>query len=98
MALSVGIVGLPNSGKTTLFKALTRTGASVPGRENVGMATIPDQRLTPVAAVEKAKKITPAALRVIDVPGTGAKLLGNLRQGDAFPVVLVTWSGAGSPD
>jgi ribosome-binding ATPase len=44
------------------------------------MATIPDERLEPVAAVEKAKKITPAALRVIDVPGTGAQLLGNLRQ------------------
>src|SRR5213078_3072837 len=42
MALSVGIVGLPNSGKTTLFKGLTRTGASVPGKENVGMAAIPD--------------------------------------------------------
>ena len=98
MALSVGIVGLPNSGKTTLFKALTRTGASVPGRENVGMATIPDDRLAPVAAVERAKKITPAALRVIDVPGTGAQLLGNLRQVDALLVVLDAWSGARNPD
>jgi ribosome-binding ATPase YchF (GTP1/OBG family) len=89
---------LPNSGKTTLFKALTRTGASVPGRENVGMATIPDGRLEPVAAVEKAKKITPAALRVIDVPGTGAQLLGNLRQVDALLVVLDAWSGARNPE
>src|SRR5438132_13548267 len=98
LALSVGIVGLPNSGKTTLFKALTRTGASVPGRENVGMATIPDERLEPVAAVEKAKKITPAAVRVVDVPGTGAQLLGNLRQVDALLVVLDAWSGARNPD
>ena len=98
MALSVGIVGLPNSGKTTLFKALTRTGASVPGKENVGMATIPDERLEPVAAVEHAKKVTPASLRVIDVPGTGAQLLGNLRQVDALLVVLDAWSGMRNPD
>src|SRR5919206_59993 len=88
MALSVGIVGLSNSGKTTLFKALTRTGATVPGKENVGMASIPDERLEPVAAVEHAKKITPASLRVVDVPGTGAELLGNLRQVDALLAVL----------
>ena len=98
MALSVGIVGLPNSGKTTLFKALTRTGSSVPGKENVGMATIPDERLEPVAAVENAKKITPAAVRVVDVPGTGAQLLGNLRQVDALLVVLDAWSGTRNPD
>jgi ribosome-binding ATPase len=98
LALSVGIVGLPNSGKTTLFKALTRTGASVPGRENVGMATIPDERLEPVATVEHAKKVTPASLRVVDVPGTGAQLLGNLRQVDALVVVLDVWSGTRNPD
>ncbi len=62
------------------------------------MATIPDERLEPVAAVEKAKKITPAALRVIDVPGTGAQLLGNLRQVDALLVVLDAWSGGRNPD
>ena len=98
MALSVGIVGLPNSGKTTLFKALTRAGASVSGKENVGMAAIPDQRLGPVAAVEHAKRITPAALRVVDVPGTGAQLLGNLRQVDALLVVLDAWSGTRDPE
>src|SRR5213592_3169747 len=98
MALSVGIVGLPNSGKTTLFKALTRTGSSVPGKENVGMATIPDERLEPVAAVENAKKLTPATVRVVDVPGTGAQLLGNLRQVDALLVVLDAWSGTRNPD
>src|SRR5919206_3539989 len=98
MALSVGIVGLSNSGKTTLFKALTRTGAPVPGKENVGMATIPDERVGQVGAVEKAKKVTPAALRVVDVPGTGAQLLGNLRQVDALLVVLDAWSGMRNPD
>ena len=98
MSISAGIVGLPNSGKTTLFKALTRTGAPVPGKENVGMATIPDERLEPVAAVEHAKKVTPASLRVVDVPGTGAQLLGNLRQVDALLVVLDAWSSMRSPD
>jgi len=98
MALSVGIVGLSNSGKTTLFRALTRTGSPVPGKENVGMATIPDERLGSVAAVEHAKKITPAALRVVDVPGTGAQLLGNLRQVDALLVVLDAWSGMRTPE
>jgi ribosome-binding ATPase YchF (GTP1/OBG family) len=98
VALAVGIVGLPNSGKTTLFRALTGTGAAVSGKENVGMAAIGDERLPRVAAVENAKKVTPAALRVVDVPGTGAQLLGNLRQVDALLVVLDTWSGTREPD
>src|SRR5919201_6973309 len=98
MALSVGIVGLPNSGKTTLFHALTRTAMSVPGKENVGMATIADDRLAPLAEIEQSRKVTPAALRVVDVPGTGPQLLGNLRQVDALLVVLDDWSGTRNPD
>jgi ribosome-binding ATPase YchF (GTP1/OBG family) len=98
MALQVGIVGLPNAGKTALFTALTRTGGAGAGKENVGMAAIPDPRLTQLAAVVHAKKVTPAAVRVVDVPGTGATLLGNLRQVDAILLVVDDWSGMSNPD
>jgi ribosome-binding ATPase len=93
MSLEVGIVGLPDAGKTTLFNALTRAGATVSGKENVGMAPLPDERLAAVAQVVGAKKMTRAAIRVVDVPGAGAQLLGNLRQVDALVVVLDGWSG-----
>jgi ribosome-binding ATPase YchF (GTP1/OBG family) len=96
MAVQVGIVGLPNAGSTTLFRALTHAEASS-GTEHVGMAAIPDERLQKLAAVVKAKKVTPAAVRVVDVPGTGAALLGNLRQVDALLAVLDGWSGTRDP-
>ena len=89
MALEVGIVGLPGSGKTTLFETLTRAPAST----NVGMAPIADERLERVARVVRAKKVTPAAIRVVDVQGTGPQLLGNLRQVDALLVVVDGFSG-----
>ncbi len=95
--LEVGIVGLPNAGKTTLFNALTRAGAHVSGRENVGMAPIPDPRLRQIADVMHAKRVTPAAIRVVDVPGTGAQLLGNLRQVDALLAAADGWSGTRDP-
>ncbi|HET9673703.1 MAG TPA: DUF933 domain-containing protein [Gaiellaceae bacterium] len=95
MALQVGIVGLPNAGKTTLFRALT--GAATTGRDNVGMAAVPDDRLRQLAETVSAKKVTPASIRVVDVPGTGAELLGNLRQVDLILAVLDGWSGTRSP-
>jgi hypothetical protein len=91
VALQVGIVGLPNAGKTSLFRALT--GAETTGRDNVGMAAVPDDRLRQLAETVSAKKVTPAAVRVVDVPGTGAELLGNLRQVDLILAVLDGWSG-----
>ena len=97
MALEVGIVGLPSSGKTTLFRALTRAETHGSGKEHVGMARIPDERLDAVAKVVGARKVTPAAVRVVDVPGTGPQLLGNLRQVDALLVVLDGFSGTTVP-
>jgi hypothetical protein len=103
VALEAGIVGLPNSGKTTLFNALTRAGAeitayaSVSDKANVGMAPIADDRLDQVALVESARKVTPAALRIVDVPGKGAALLGALRKVDALLAVADGFSPEADP-
>jgi ribosome-binding ATPase len=102
VALRVGIVGLPNSGKTTLFNALTRAGAQVTAyadvtqKPNVGMAILADDRLERVAEVVGSKKVTPAAIRIVDVPGRG-EIPGELRQADALLVVLDGFSEGADP-
>jgi len=89
VALEVGIVGLPRAGKTTLFNVLTRAGAPIhDAKAHVGMAPIPDVRLEPLARIEGSAKATPAAVRIEDVPGTGAALLGNLRRVDTLLCVV----------
>jgi ribosome-binding ATPase YchF (GTP1/OBG family) len=93
VALEVGIVGLQSSGKSLLFEALTGTKA----HGEVGMAAIPDPRLQQLAEVVKARKVTPASIRVSEVRGTGPALLGNLRQVDALLVVLDGFSGTHVP-
>lgn len=102
MALRVGIVGLPNSGKTTLFNALTHAGAQVTAyadvsqKPNLGMAVIADDRLERLAEVVGSKRVTPAAIRIVDVPGR-AEIPGELRQSDALLAVLDGFSDDADP-
>jgi hypothetical protein len=78
---------------------LTRAGVGPDfGKEHVGMAPIADERLDQLAEVVSAAKVTPAAARVVDVPGTGPQLLGNLRQVDALLAVTDGFSAGADPD
>lgn len=99
MGLEVGIVGLPNAGKTTIFNALAHAHGEITQyahaaeRPNVGMAHLVDERLDRVAEIIGSPKVTHAAIRVVDVAGTGVAMLGNLRQVDALLAVLDGFSG-----
>jgi ribosome-binding ATPase len=90
--LEAGIVGLPGSGKTTLFTALTG------GQGAVGTVPIPDERLEPVARTVGAAKVTPATLQLVEVTGTGPAMLGNLRKMDALLGVVDGFSGTRDPE
>jgi ribosome-binding ATPase len=96
VALEVGIAGPSGSGKTSLFTALTKTGGGEYGKTNVGMAPIHDPRLQQLAEVVKARKITPATIRVQDIPGSAA--FGDLRQVDALLVVVRGFGLGATPE
>ncbi len=77
MALTIGIIGLPQSGKTTLFNALTRANAPISGyatstvQANVAIVQVPDPRLQPLAEIFHPKKVTPTTVEFVDVAGVG---------------------------
>jgi GTP-binding protein YchF len=100
MALEVGIVGLPNVGKSTIFNALTAAGALAANypfatiEPNVGVVPVPDERLNVINQFIETQKIVPAALRVVDIAGIvrgastgeglGNKFLSHIREVDAI--------------
>jgi GTP-binding protein YchF len=84
----IGLVGVPFSGKSTLFTALTRTGAAG-GRANQAVVPVPDPRLEVLARLEGSRRIVPAQVRFVDVPGgTTAQGLAALRETEALCLVL----------
>src|SRR5512146_3317480 len=89
MALTIGIIGLPQSGKTTLFNALTRANAPISGyatstvQANLAIVQVPDARLQPLADIFHPRKVTPTTVEFVDVAGVGqhAQEDGEKRQG-----------------
>ena len=98
MPLDVGLVGLPRAGKTALFTALTGVSGDAYGKEHVGIASIPDERLAPLATIERSAKTTPATIRVVDSPGLSPAVLGELRKADALIAVIANFGPDSDPD
>jgi hypothetical protein len=85
----IGLVGVPFSGKSTLFTALTRAG-SHGGQANVAVVPVPDPRLAVLTEMERSRKTVPAQVRFVDVPGgtSSAQGVAKLRESDALAVVV----------
>jgi ribosome-binding ATPase len=113
MALNCGIIGITNTGKTTIFNCMSNTKAEASSfafsatKSNIGMVEVPDQRLIEIDKLIKSAKVVPATVEIVDVPGlakgasqgegVGNKFLADIQQMDALIHVLRCFDDPGLP-